>query len=258
MKFIDLAVPFQNGNPEEKGFQTSNLQPEITYEGHEVNAKDYQMFFGLTQEQWPEGSGWETIKTVAHAGTHIDAPFHFYPTTLNGEKKAPTIDELPLDWFFNDAFVLDLTDTAINGQASLEDVKAAVEKINYTIKPMDIVCLRFDHDKHYGTAKYWPEWPGISAEAAIWLLEQGVKVIGTDSLGQDYPFSEQKKAYDETHDLKEIWPVHRLGAQYEFCNMEKLANLDQLPTSGFKIACQPIPIKGGSGAWCRPMAIIED
>lgn len=258
MKLIDLTLPFQNGNPEEKGFMTSNLQPEITYEPHNISAPQYQEFFGLTKEQWPYGNGWEVIKTVAHAGTHIDAPFHFYPTTLNGSKKAPTIDELPLDWFFNDAFVLDLTSTPINGQASLDDVKAALEKINYTIKPMDIVCLRFDHDKHYGSAKYWAEWPGISAEAAIWLLDKGIKVIGTDSLGQDHPFDEQKKIYDQTKDLKDIWPVHRLGMTYEFCNMEKLANLDQLPTSGFKIYCPPIPIKGGSGAWSRPVAIIEE
>lgn len=258
MRFIDLAVPFQNGNPEEKGFQTSNLQPEIVYEGHEVNVNDYRSFFGLTEEEWEYGSGWEKITTVAHAGTHIDAPYHFYPTTLNGEKKAPTIDELPLEWFYNDAFVLDLTKTPINGQASLEDVKEAVAKINYEIKPLDIVCLRFDHDKHYGTKLYWPEWPGISAEAAEWLIQKGVKVIGTDSLGQDYPFSEQKKAYDKTHELDEIWPVHRLGAKYEFCNLEKMANLDKLPSSGFKIMCQPIPIKGGSGGWARPVAIIED
>lgn len=159
---------------------------------------------------------------------------------------------------FSDGFVLDLTKTPINGQASLDDVKEALAKINYEIKPLDIVCLRFGHDKYYGTGKYWEEWPGISAEAVEWLLEKGIKVIGTDSLGQDYPFAEQKKAYDKTGDLNDIWPAHRLGIKYEFCNMEKLANLDKLPTSGFKISCAPIPIKGGSGAWCSPVAMIED
>lgn len=258
IRFVDLAIPLMNANEEEKGWPTSNLQPIIKYQTHEETAHVMQEFFGLTKEEVPLGNSWETLELVAHAGTHIDAPYHFYPTTENGTKKAYSVEEIPLDWFYNDAVVLDLRHIPPQGQATVEDIKASLEKINYTIKPKDIVCLWFGMDKKLGTAAYWTDYPGISADVVRWLVDQGVKVIGTDSLGQDHPFNKMKERFDETHDLKEIWSAHRVGIEKEFCNMEKMANLDKLPPYGFKIACFPMPIKNGSGAWCRPVAIIEE
>jgi len=40
--------------------------------------------------------------------------------------------------------------------------------------------------------------------------------------------------------------------------MEKLTNLDKLPSYGFKVSCFPIKILGASAAWVRPVAIIEN
>jgi len=40
--------------------------------------------------------------------------------------------------------------------------------------------------------------------------------------------------------------------------MEKLANLDQLPDTGFEVQCFPVKIKAASAGWCRPVAIIRD
>ena len=41
--------------------------------------------------------------------------------------------------------------------------------------------------------------------------------------------------------------------------MEKLANLDQLPDPfGFKVACFPVKLTGGSAGWCRAVAILEE
>lgn len=253
---IDLALPIENAKEEEKGQITSGLQPEIEYFDHKQTAIEQQKTYGLTEEQWPIGCGWEIIKSVAHSATHIDSPWHF-GNEVNGEK-ARSVDELPLEWFYNDAFVLDFRDFDREGQVSLEDMKKAVEKINYEIKPLDIVLFNFDHDKHYGTPEYWSGWPGISMEAMEYLIEKGVKVFGTDSLGQDFTFSQSKEKYEKTKELKYIWETHQLGRKHEFCNIEKMTNLDKLPSSGFKVMCFPMPIKNGSGAWTRPVAVIED
>lgn len=266
--YVDLALPLQNANEEEKGFPTSNLQPEITYYTHDQRAAGIGMVLGIPQdefaellkkeenEQWRYGDAWEELTLVGHAGTHIDSPYHFYPTTNNGEK-APSVDELPLDWFFGDGVVIDLTHIKDGERADVADVEAALEKIGYEIKPGDIVCLRFDKDKDHGSAKYWGSWPGVTAGVIEYLTDRGVHVIGTDSLGQDTSFSTQIKEYQETGSLDGVWQAHRMGRFRKYCNMEKLANLDQLPPYGFKVACQPMPIKGGSGAWCRPVAIFD-
>lgn len=47
--------------------------------------------------------------------------------------------------------------------------------------------------------------------------------------------------------------------QKEYCHIEKLANLDQLPKPfGFKVACFPIKITGASAGWCRVVAMVEE
>jgi len=40
--------------------------------------------------------------------------------------------------------------------------------------------------------------------------------------------------------------------------MEKLANLDQLPSFVFKVCCLSIKILKASAAWIRPVAIVEE
>ena len=42
----------------------------------------------------------------------------------------------------------------------------------------------------------------------------------------------------------------------EYCQIEKLANLEQLPPFGFKVACFPAKIKGASAGWTRAVAIL--
>lgn len=258
IKLIDLAIPLMNANEEEKGWPTSNLQPTIKYETHDETGDALRDYLSITRKDMPMAYGWETLELVAHAGTHVDAPFHFYPTTENGTKAAYTVEQIPLDWFYSDGVVLDLRHIPPSGQAALEDIQEALDKIKYTIKPMDIVCLWFDMDKQLGKASYWTDYRGISAEAVRWLLEQGIKVIGTDSLGQDHPFDKMKEKFDKSKDINDIWEAHRVGIEKEFCNIEKMANLDKLPPYGFKIACFPIPIKNGSGGWCRPVAILSE
>ncbi|RMF32968.1 MAG: cyclase family protein, partial [Alphaproteobacteria bacterium] len=43
-----------------------------------------------------------------------------------------------------------------------------------------------------------------------------------------------------------------------YCHMEKLANLDKLPATGFEICCFPFKIKRASAGFVRAVAIFED
>jgi kynurenine formamidase len=55
-----------------------------------------------------------------------------------------------------------------------------------------------------------------------------------------------------------LWAAHFVGKEKEYCQIEKLANLEKIPQPfGFKVAVFPIKVEGASAGWARPVAIIE-
>jgi kynurenine formamidase len=90
------------------------------------------------------------------------------------------------------------------------------------------------------------------------MLEQGVRLVGTDAWSWDAPFSHTKKRVAETGDASLIWEGHRAGREIGYCHLEKLANLDQLPPTGFTVACFPVKVHRGSAGWTRAVAILDE
>jgi kynurenine formamidase len=253
MKIIDLSVTL---SPEIK----EPLPTTIVYESHQEGAEKTvaKILKGVVdKDAFPEGNALagELITVTGHAGTHVDAPWHYYPTSEG--KQARTIDELPLDWFFHDGVVLNFTDKPAGYSITTEDIKEKLSGINYTLKPFDIVLIRCDADKKLYEDNYVKIHVGVSAEATRWLIDQGIKVMGTDGWGWDIPLHLQVQEYLQDPRPGIIWSAHYVGREKEYCQVEKLANLDQLPPFGFKVACFPVKIKGGSAGWTRAVAILE-
>ena len=98
---------------------------------------------------------------------------------------------------------------------------------------------------------------GISKEATIYLLDQGVRVTGTDAWSWDAPFSYTAEKYKQTKDPSIIWEGHRAGMVQGYSHIEKLNNLNQLPNYGFKVSAFPFKIKNGSAGFVRVVAIFE-
>ena len=108
-----------------------------------------------------------------------------------------------------------------------------------------------------GSADYFAQ-PGLGREGTLWLVEQGVKIIGIDAYTLDRPFANMVADYQRTGDGRYIWPAHFAGITREYCQIEKLANLDRLPAPyGFTVSCLPVKIERASAAWCRAVAIVE-
>ena len=82
--------------------------------------------------------------------------------------------------------------------------------------------------------------------------------MGIDSWGFDRPFVKIVEEYNETGDASIIWEAHYAGIEKPYCHLEKLANLDLLPSHGFKVACFPVKITGASAGWCRPVGIVTE
>ena len=249
---IDLSIPLED-SPSEP------LPVKVTHELHQQAVEMMKIFFGCSQEDLPQGLGWanDSVVLSAHAGTHVDAPWHYFPTSEG--KRARTIDEMPLDWFFHDSVVLDMRHKPRGSAVSIDDLKAGLKKINYRIKPWDIVMIQTDADKLWGKPEYFDAGCGMTRESTVWLIEQGVRVMGIDAWGWDRPFWAIKEEFARTGDRDVLWGAHFVGKDKEYCHIEKLANLDRLPKPfGFKVACFPVKLTSGSAGWARVVAIVED
>jgi kynurenine formamidase len=257
VRFVDLSVPIQEPvDGELVGSLAANLAATVEYRDHDVMMPRALDAFGCEPEDLPDGKAWasEKLTLTTHAGTHIDAPWHYFPTCEGRPSK--TIDEVPLSACFGDGVVLDLTAFGPGERVGREAVQAAVEATGQPLTAGEIVLLRFDGDRAFGTGEYWTRYPGLSAEATIWLCDQGIKTMGTDAVGFDRDFDSSKRDFAENHDASWLWEAHRVGIDREYFHMEKLANLRLLPPRGFKVSCFPVRIRAASAAWIRAVAII--
>jgi kynurenine formamidase len=248
---IDLSLPLEN-------FANSPVSPEIIYWDHEEGTRRIGRDLGLSSLDFPDhiALAMEKCTALTHAGTHLDAPYHVTPS-IQG-KRAMTIDEVPLEWCFGDGVVLDLTHKRDGEFITKEDIINALKKINYTVKAGDIVLIRTDTYKKFVTPKYFESGPGMSREATEYLVDLGVRVMGSDTYSFDRPI--KTMAEDHKKGARGVlWPSHLLGREKLHIHMEQMANLDKIPKPfGFKVAAFPIKIKRGSGAWVRPVAIFTD
>jgi kynurenine formamidase len=214
-------------------------------------------FPGLKAEDLPEGQGWavERVTLSTHNGTHLDAPWHYHPTQDHG-KPAMTIDEFPLEWGIGNGVKLDFSDSPDGYNISIDDIRAKLAKISYTLKPGDIFLAQSGAAPYWGTPEYLVKGCGFGREATLWILEHGVNVVGTDGWSWDRPLSFQAEDFAKTKDASVIWEGHFAGIEKGYFQIEKLTNLDQLPSTGFKFYCFPVKIKGASAGWIRAVAEI--
>jgi len=255
-KIIDLSIAIEAGLPSDPEM----MIPQIDYLNHLAGAEQMTQFFpGLKKEQLPQGLGWavEFVRLTTHSGTHLDAPFHYHPTMDNGAP-AMTIDQVPLEWCFQDGVLLDFSHKQDGERIGAKDVEEELARIRYSLKPLDIVLVRTGADAAWGKPEYLVKGPGMTRESTLYLLDRGIKVVGIDAWSWDRPLPFLAQEFQRTGDPAVIWEAHFAGIQRGYCHMEKMAGLHQIPKPhSFKVACFPVKIKNASAGWTRPVAIIE-
>ena len=255
-RIVDISVALKAGIVSDPPY----MLPSITYVDHAAGAESFvQSFPGLRREQLPDGAGpaVENVAISTHNGTHLDAPYHFHPT-MDGGKPAMTIDEVPLEWCFNDGVKLDFRDKPDGYVCTPDDVQHELDRIGYRLKPLDIVLTNTAAGAAYGQPDFIHRGSGMGREATLFLTRQGIRVTGTDGWSWDAPFSHTAKRFAETGDASLIWEAHKAGRDIGYCHLEKLHNLEALPGDGFTIACFPHKIRGASAGWTRAVAIFEE
>ncbi len=253
-QLIDLSVPLEHDAPSEP------LPAKIHYVRHEtLGLAQMQQFFGVRPEDlvWSGGKGWavEEIHAITHTGTHVDAPYHYGPESEG--RPARTIDQVPLEWCYAPGVVIDVRDVPLGEEITIAHLGQQLERIGYTLRPLDIVLLQTGCDQRIQSQDYFAQ-PGLGRDGTLWLVEQGVRVIGIDAYTIDRPFRSMEADFRRTGDGRCIWPAHFAGITREYCQIEKLANLDRIPRPfGFTVSCLPVKIAGASAGWCRAVAIVN-
>lgn len=72
------------------------------------------------------------------------------------------------------------------------------------------------------------------------------------------PFSFTAERYAGNHDASIIWEGHRAGRTVGYCHIEKLPNLESLPSHGFEVSCFPVKVHAASAGLARAVAIFDD
>lgn len=180
-----------------------------------------------------------------HAGTHVDAVKH-----MRGPD-APGPEGIPLEYCYSDGVVLDFRHLTKGAGITVDDVKAALAKIGYTLKARDIVLIQTGASAYNDEKRYLTDHVGMTGEATRWLIAQGVRMMGTDAPTFDPPVWAM-------FERREFWLAHKVMIDDDYWHLENLTNLDKLPTHGFTLSVFPIAWQGTTGAPVRAVGIVND
>ncbi len=259
-RIIDISVPLMTGIVSDP----PHMLPQIDYIDHHRSAPALAAFFGVPVSALPDGeyAAMETVTISTHNGTHLDAPYHYFSSMNHalkpGGEPSWRIDEVPLDWCFQPAVKLDFRHFEDGYVVQPNDVQAELERIGHALAPLEIVLVNTRAGTRYGEPDFIDSGCGIGKAATLWLLERGVRLVGTDGWSWDAPFSHTRRRVAETGDAGLIWEGHRAGREIGYSHLEKLHNLEGLPADGFEVACFPVKVHRGSAGWTRAVAILSD
>jgi kynurenine formamidase len=253
-RFVDLSVPLAS----DKDWAPWWSRTRVKHQDHKVGRRVIRLMHRLPAKYLRTRLGWahDQIKLSTHGTTHLDAPWHFAPTSEG--KPARTIDEIHLEWCYGDGVVLDLSDKRDGEMIGAEDLRQALVRIDYMLKAGDIVLIQTGGDQLHGKREYFTQGVGVDAGATRWLLDQGIKVTGIDAWGWDGPLEPQARRAKESGRDDVFWASHYVGVDKEYCHLERLANLGALPPHGFKVCCFPLKVERGSAGPARVVAILDD
>lgn len=257
MRIIDLSSPVDAA-----GWEPDPVVHEIMTpaEGAEHMAAEMLAHFGLDFDPavLPGGEllSLDTLTLTSHTGTHVDAPAHYGSVGDYGVPR--TIDRMPLDWFLRPAAVLDFTEVG-TGVIGAAQIAAELDRIGFRPQPLDIVLIHTGAARHAGTPRYFTDFAGLDGPAVDHLLDLGVRVIGTDAFSLDAPFGHMIRHYQATGDPSVLWPAHFAGRRREYCQIERLSGLGELPSpTGFTLSCFPVKIAGAGAGWTRAVALVDE
>lgn len=177
-----------------------------------------------------EGYNLSTLVMGTQTGSHVDAPYHF-------SNEGATIDQMELDFFLGDAIVVRVTDKKAEEAITMEDIEPYKEQIT----PGKIVLFNTNWYKKRGTEEFFHH-PYVNGEVAHYLVEQGVRFIGIDTINADQTGGTE-------------FPVHDLFSEKRLMIGENWAYFDRIDFENPYIIAIPMKVVGCDGSPVRAIAV---
>jgi arylformamidase len=167
------------------------------------------------------------IEMVTNTGTYIDCPFHRF-------EHGKDLSEVGLEQFADlEAITIDARNVSAVG----------IEFFTGKVIRNKAVIVFTDWARHWNTESYFENHPYLTAEAAGYLKECRVKLVGIDSHNIDDTQSRSR-------------PVHSTLLAADILIVEHLCNLGELPQNGYRFNAVPPKFKGAGTfpvrAYARP------
>lgn len=201
MPFIDITTPLSPKTPTWRNEQPFTLEKVKTIK--------------------QDGANVTRIIIGSHAGTHIDAPKHFIE---GGE----SVENIPLDALIGPCRVLHMP--GLDGLISVQDIES------YDVKKGERILLRAN-DGLLDDPTFHPTFHSISEEAAQFLVEKKVQLVGIDYLSVE-------QSGTPGH------PTHRALLEADIVVAEGVY-LNGVAPGEYTLYCLPLKILGGDGAPVR-------
>lgn len=264
-KVYDLSVEYFVGMPSFHSLGDPGYQYWLTHTPHGT-VVDNPNGLGEAMNKKVSYTG-DAISMYTHMGTHIDALNHFglhgkiwngyTPEEHLGDKGwkktgAETIPPIIARGVLIDvAGLKGMQILPKNYRVSASDLKAALTKQGVSLRRGDVVLIRTGQARHYEDADtYLHRYPGISPEAAKWLVEdRQVMLLGADNLSLE--------AFPPKTDDNWV-PVHTyLLAErgVTFIEQMYLEELAKDKVYEFAFIAASLKLRGASGSPMRPLAI---
>ena len=208
----------------------------------------------------------DTVVMPLHIGTHIDALCHAWCDDclyngFPGQNTRSTTGALrcgidKMGAIVTRGVLLDvvrLGGEKLDPRASIgrADLVRAAEVASVEIGPGDAVLIRTGWQESVAGSSdvSFDEEPGIDVEAALWLAEAGVAVVGADNFAiEAMPFP-----------AGTVFPVHqRLIRDFGIPLLEGLVlqPLAERGAGAFLFMAAPLPVVGGTGSPLAPIAVL--
>jgi arylformamidase len=169
------------------------------------------------------------IEMVANTGTYLDSPFHRY---ADGKD----VSQLDLQKLAN----LPAIKVVVRNQQAI-DVSCFSDAEDLAGKA---VLVETGWSRHWNTPQYFEGHPFLTEDAAQFLADSGVALVGIDSHN-----------IDDIQDLRR--PVHSILLRREIPIVEHMTNLAAAPKKNFKFFAVPVKVAGFGTFPVRAFALVE-
>jgi arylformamidase len=164
-----------------------------------------------------------TINFSVHTGTHVDAPLHFLPD-------GSSVDQMSLEVVIGPAFVADLSDVEVITANILEKLALPANTQRLLLR------TRNSHLWESEVQEFQKNFVALTADAAHWVVNHGIRLIGIDYLSI-------QRFGDEPE-------THVILLKSEVVIVEGLNLADVLPGE-YDLICLPLKLQGVEGAPAR-------